>query len=116
MFNFLQSVVHWYDSQTARQLAVLILPWVLSSLTITMTVMTGNKHSKSWLVGLASQLLWTTWILLSQTWGLIPLNLTLWVLYYRNHQKWSKENKVLDGKLQFIETRPRPLARYLSRR
>ena len=68
------------------------LPWVLSALTIWITIMQGNKHPKAWLIGLFSQCLWLTWILVDQAWGLLPLNFTLWVLYYRNHIKWKKDH------------------------
>lgn len=66
------------------------LPWLLSAITIWMTVLAGNKHKLAWLVGLANQALWFTWIVASGTWGMLPMNLALWVVYSRNHFKWSK--------------------------
>jgi len=67
------------------------LPWLLSAITIWMTLLAGNMHRNAWLVGLFNQALWAVWIVLSGTWGLVPLNLALWVVYYRNHAKWAKE-------------------------
>ena len=67
------------------------VPWVLSLITIWMTVLAGNLHRYAWLVGLLNQALWLVWIACSQTWGLIPLNIALWVVYARNHMKWRKQ-------------------------
>ncbi len=65
------------------------LPWLLSAITIWMTLLAGNLHPRAWLVGLGNQALWLVWIVLSATWGLIPLNIALWVVYWRNHAKWK---------------------------
>lgn len=65
------------------------LPWLLSAVTIWMTLMAGNKHPKAWLIGLGNQLLWLVWIVSVGTWGLLPMNIALWVVYGRNHLKWN---------------------------
>lgn len=64
-------------------------PWLMSAITIYMTVLAGNKHKHAWLVGLVNQALWLGWIVASQTWGLLPMNIALWIVYYRNHRKWK---------------------------
>lgn len=64
------------------------LPWLLSAITIWMTVLAGNKHRHAWAIGLGNQALWLGWIITSATWGLIPMNIALWVVYARNHLKW----------------------------
>ena len=66
------------------------LPWLLSAVTIYMTVLAGNKHPKAWAIGLLNQLLWLVWIVASAAWGLLPMNFALWVVYGRNHLKWNK--------------------------
>ncbi len=66
-----------------------LLPWVISSLTITHVWLVGNKSLKGWVIALFNQLLWLTWVLVSQTWGLIPLNLVLTAMYLRNYLKWQ---------------------------
>jgi hypothetical protein len=76
-----------------RQAIIVYLPWILSAVTIWMTLLAGNKHKSAWLVGLANQALWAVWIVVSQNWGLVPLNLALWLVYGRNHLKWRKELK-----------------------
>lgn len=70
------------------------MPWLLSGITIWMTVLAGNKTQWAWLVGLVNQGLWLIWILLSETWGLIPMNLALWIVYGRNHCKWMQEPRL----------------------
>ena len=66
------------------------LPWLLSIITIWMTMMAGNKHRNAWLVGLGNQFLWLIWICAVGAWGLLPMNLALWVVYGRNHLKWRR--------------------------
>jgi hypothetical protein len=64
------------------------LPWLLSAVTIWMTLLAGNKHPKAWLVGLCNQFLWLIWIVVASAWGLLPMNVALWIVYGRNHVKW----------------------------
>lgn len=64
------------------------LLWLLSVITIWMTVLAGNKHPNAWFVGLVNQALWLVWIVASQSWGLLPMNLAPWIVYGRNHLKW----------------------------
>ena len=66
------------------------LPWLLSAITIYMTVLAGNKNRLAWAIGLANQALWLVWIVASASWGLLPMNLALWVVYGRNHLKWNR--------------------------
>ena len=46
------------------------LPWLLSAVTIYMTVLAGNKHPKAWAFGLMNQALWLLWIVAASAWGL----------------------------------------------
>lgn len=65
------------------------LPWLLSAITIYMTVLAGNKTPWAWSVGLANQALWLFWIVVTGSWGFLPMNLALWIVYGRNHMKWT---------------------------
>lgn len=67
------------------------LPWLMSAITIWMTVLAGNKHPNAWFFGLVNQALWLTWIIATGTWGLLPMNFALWIVYGRNHLKWRSE-------------------------
>lgn len=71
-----------------RDWIVMLLPWVLSAITLWMTVLAGNRHRYAWAIGLGNQALWLCWIVAAEAWGLIPMNIALWVVYARNHLKW----------------------------
>lgn len=68
----------------------LYLPWLMSAITIYMTVLAGNKSRHAWAVGLGNQFLWLTWIVATGAWGLLPMNAALWIVYGRNHWKWGR--------------------------
>ena len=74
-----------------KEAIVTYLPWVLSAITIYMFLLAGNKSRHAWLVGLGNQFLWLMWIIASASWGLLPMNIALWVVYARNHFKWNKQ-------------------------
>jgi len=70
-----------------------IMPWIMSAITIWMTVLAGNRHRSAWLIGLANQALWLSWIILTANWGLLPMNIALWIVYARNHMRWSADRE-----------------------
>jgi hypothetical protein len=63
-------------------------PLLLSAITIWMNLLAGNKHRSAWAVGLVGQALWLGWIIAVGAWGLLPMNIALWIVYGRNHLKW----------------------------
>lgn len=65
------------------------LPWLLSAITITQMVLAGNLHRRAWALGLANQALWLGWIVGTASWGFLPMNVALWVVYGRNHLRWT---------------------------
>lgn len=73
-----------------RQAIVEYLPWLLSCITIYHSVLAGNKNRAAWAVALFNQALWSTWVVVSETWGFVPLNIALWIVYARNYILWSK--------------------------
>lgn len=72
------------------ELVKVYLPWLLSAITIYMTLMAGNKKPWAWAIGLANQVLWLAWIIASESWGLLPMTAALTVVYARNHIRWMK--------------------------
>lgn len=72
-----------------KNIAITYLPYLLSLITIYSMLLAGNKKRGAWAVGLVNQLLWLVWICLTATWGLLPMNLALWVVYGRNYLKWK---------------------------
>lgn len=53
---------------------VTYLPWALSAITIYTMILAGDKRRHTWAVSLGNQALWLTWILVSGTYGLLPMN------------------------------------------
>lgn len=80
-------------------LIIEILPWALSANTIWMTALAGSQKRFAWAVALAGQAGWLGWILLAGEWGFLPMNLALWVVYYRNHRLWMAPGKRLQLRL-----------------
>lgn len=69
--------------------AEIVIPYILSAITLYNMFLAGNKSKHTWIVGLFNQLLWLIWIVVSANWGLLPMNIGLWVIYTRNHLKWK---------------------------
>lgn len=69
---------------------VFYLPWVISLITIVKMKLLGNRNILGWVLGLGNQCLWLVWIVLSASWGLLPLNIALWYIYADNYRKWRK--------------------------
>lgn len=74
-----------------KQLTILYLPWLLSAVTLWMTYLQGEKNTLSWVVGLVGQLGWFILTFVTGLYGLLPLNIGLTVLYYRNYVKWKQD-------------------------
>lgn len=74
-----------------REHLIFYMPWLLSAITIYMTVLAGNKTRWAWLIGIADQVLWLVWIFAAETYGLLPMNAALCIVYARNHLKWMRE-------------------------
>lgn len=67
------------------------MPWLLSAMSIWQTIWAGNLNRNTWVLGLFNQMLWLIWIILSKNWGLLPMNIAMWIVYVRNHRKWRKQ-------------------------
>lgn len=76
-----------------KEAVIAYLPWLLSAITIYTMILAGNKRPGAWLIGLVNQLLWLVWITLSASWGLLPMNVALWIVYGRNYLRWTGEDE-----------------------
>lgn len=74
----------------AREMLAMYLPWLLSALSLVMSVLTGNKWRGAWLFGIGIQCLWVVWVMSAKAYGFLPLTLALFVIYGRNHIKWQR--------------------------
>lgn len=72
-----------------KEIIIKYLPYLLSAITAYTMLLAGNKRAGAWLVGLLNQALWLTWIIVSGTWGLLPMTAVMIVVYVRNYIKWS---------------------------
>lgn len=66
-----------------------VLPWLLSANTIYFNILAGNRKNEAWAWALGGQIGWTVWIIASEQWGFMPMNMAMWIVYTRNHFKWS---------------------------
>jgi hypothetical protein len=66
---------------------VIILPWVLSCLTITHQYLAGSQHRLAWHLALATEVCWFVWSVSAGIWGLIPMSIFLIFVYLRNARK-----------------------------
>lgn len=66
-----------------------ILPWVISCVTIFFLYRAGDGKRDAWEIALFGNLLWLMFIMMSHTWGLLPMNIVLWYMYVRNYRKWA---------------------------
>lgn len=63
------------------------MTWALSALTLlTMWLAGGGATDRrwAWRISLVNQCLWLTWILIGHHWGLLPMNVGLFVVAIRN--------------------------------
>lgn len=67
------------------------IPFVLSAVTLYSLFIVGDKNAHGWLISLCNQALWLVWIILIGAWGLLPMNVGMWYVSYRNWRKWTNE-------------------------
>jgi hypothetical protein len=83
-----------------RDWTVAYLPWLLSAITIYLNVLAGNKSPNAWLLSVMNQGLWFAWIMLSQSWGFLPMNLALTVVFWRNWVKWRASQPKMEPRME----------------
>jgi hypothetical protein len=70
---------------------VTLLPWFLSASTVYTVLAAGDKKLRAWTIGFINQFVWFAWIVMSASWGLLPMNFVLAAVYVRNYRKWKAE-------------------------
>ena len=76
-----------------KEFIVLYLPWFLSFMSIVVQYLAGSKSLSAWVISIPLQLFWIVWIIVSGTYGFIPLNVCMTIISIRNLLKWYKESK-----------------------
>lgn len=69
-----------------------LVPWATSAGTLLGMWLIGQKRSIGWVVGLANQVLWVTFSVMFEAWGLLPLTLALIVIYVKNLAQWRRDD------------------------
>lgn len=73
----------------------MVLELLISIVTIIQMYMLSRHIMYGLYVGLASQVLWVIFIINTESWGLVPLNVVLWWVFISGIIKWKQE--VEDG-------------------
>jgi hypothetical protein len=69
----------------------MLLPWLMSAVTLTAMYLAGNKNPIAWVLGVANQCLWLLFIVHTEAWGLLPMLVGIVAIYIRNLLKWKRE-------------------------
>ena len=69
--------------ELAASFAAIITVWIY-----------GNRSRKAPVVGMLGQILWW-WLTISQSmWGLIPLNVIMFIIHIRNYRRMKREDDI----------------------
>jgi len=63
--------------------------WIMSGITIYTMWLAGDKKKLAWVLGLVNQCFWLFFIYQKQAWGLLPMTISLCIIYTRNLMKWK---------------------------
>lgn len=93
-----------------------ILPWLTSANTLWAVWLNGHNVRLSWKVSLANQALWLVFIVAFGAWGLLPLTLSLALVFASHLTRPPKPTPAPATSRQFarlsFEARPRQLLGY----
>lgn len=70
-----------------------LLPWALSAMTIAVMWLAGSKNPFAWRLSIVNQALWSLWIISAEAWGLLPMNLAMYVVAIRSLLRWERRQK-----------------------
>lgn len=64
---------------------------VISASILTSAVLNGNVKIAGWITLMAAQSVFITYVIITQQWGLIPQNVGMGAIAYRNYRRWKKQ-------------------------
>lgn len=65
--------------------------WLLAAVGITGIYLAGSRRTIGWTIGVAAQVLWVAYAIVTQQWGFIASALVYAAVYARNWIKWTRE-------------------------
>lgn len=69
---------------------MIILEIVISILTVAREIMLGSRSRLGWTLSIVNQVLWLALIIWSKHWGLLPLNVMMWITSIRGYVLWKQ--------------------------
>lgn len=71
------------------------MAWVISLVTIVSMELMVRKRRSAWVLSILNQGLWLWLIVSTRQWGLLPLNLCMWIQAVRGLIRWSNADESL---------------------
>ena len=78
------------------------MDWIVGITTVISVELMIRRKWYAWLVSLANQFVWLTYIIVAKQWGLLPLNLVMFVQNTRGLISWLRNKEELDGKADHL--------------
>ncbi len=75
------------------ELVKALLPWLTSFGTLLGMWLVSQKRSVGWIVGLANQVVWVSFAVVYEAWGLLPLSAALIGIYTRALIRWRRDER-----------------------
>lgn len=72
-----------------KSFLIQFLPWFMSIFSIAALWLAGNKWKHAWKFYFVNEIIWFTWIVISATWGFMPLCLFTMYVAIRNNKLWN---------------------------
>jgi hypothetical protein len=64
---------------------------VISASILTSAILNGNVKIAGWIILMAAQTVFITYVIITQQWGLIPQNVGMGAIAFRNYRRWKKQ-------------------------
>lgn len=65
--------------------------WLLMAVGVTGLYLAGSKRKIGWFIGIAVQLLWVTYAVVTKQWGFIASAIVYGAVNIRNWRRWRRE-------------------------
>jgi uncharacterized membrane protein len=76
--------------------------WVLTAFGLVTFWLAGRKTWWAWYVGIAGQVVWTTYAIVTGQWGFILGSVAYTFIYVKNAVRWTKEHRAVPYKTEEV--------------